>query len=153
MTTQGQIGIYLREDGVWDLGLNEDDGEHLQLDQSWHTAVTISLLTDARASKEDDPQSPTLLGGFWGDSYPQVPGRPGGSKLWLLRGRKATAETLGLAKTYCEQALAWLVEDGAAEEVLVTIERVSDTVVGARIFIRRPREPKAVFAGRWMYTL
>jgi len=113
-----QIAILQREDGVYDLGLSETDGEHLELDQSLRTAVLISILTEARADKSDLPPG-WDLGGWWGESYPIEPGDRFGSRLWTIKGQKVTEETIALAAQFVRESLAWLVSDGIADDILL----------------------------------
>lgn len=70
--------------------------------------IINSLYTDARVNGEN---------GWWGDAYNN--GHIIGSKLWTLRNAKATVETKNLAKQYCIDALAWLIEDNIAERITV----------------------------------
>lgn len=60
-----------------------------------------------------------------------------GSRLWLLARAKATAETLRLAQSYAEEALAWLVEDGIAELVEVQATRTGASAYGLIVRITR----------------
>lgn len=84
------------------------------------TAVLISLFTHRRKSADDEDPRATYHGGWWGDTYR---GFKIGSRLWLLRRRKATRDTLVDAKKYIEEALAWMLTDGVASKVTVTTER------------------------------
>lgn len=84
------------------------------------TSVLISLFTDRRADPDDaiadgsgDPR------GWWGDLYEPT---PIGSKLWLLDRAKKTEATRQRAQDYIEDALAWLVDDGIAAAVRVTVQ-------------------------------
>lgn len=61
--------------------------------------------------------------GFWGDSYEESAGDVTGSRLWLLAREKITPEVLQKLKDYSSQALAWLVSEGVASNVRVTVER------------------------------
>ncbi len=85
-------------------------------------AVIISLFSWARANDDDE-----VVGGrregFWGDSYEEEAGAVTGSRLWLLAREKITSEVLQKCKDYTSQALAWLVSDGVASDVQVTVER------------------------------
>jgi phage gp46-like protein len=62
-----------------------------------------------------------------------------GSKLWLLARAKKTPATLLMAKAYVEEALAWLVADGAAGSVTVTAEWVSPgAALGLLVVVTQP---------------
>jgi len=85
------------------------------------TAVAISIFTDRRANDGDDVEG-TNRRGCWIDTYRK---NKIGSRLWLLGRRKATAETLKEAKGMVEECLAWIIDDGVAEEVVVENEWAS----------------------------
>lgn len=81
------------------------------------SAVVIQLFTDRRLPEElaapgaegDDPR------GWWGDSL-RLTGEPDaemGSLLWTLERSPLTNATAALAKTYCEQALQVILDQGA----------------------------------------
>ncbi|MFC3674653.1 phage GP46 family protein [Ferrovibrio xuzhouensis] len=92
-------------------------------------AVLISLFTWRQA----DPSDPLPDGdrrGWWGDSFPAVPGDRIGSRLWLLVREKIVPSTLVRARQYTEEALAWLVTDGLARSVFITVERIGIEAIG-----------------------
>lgn len=111
-------------------------GPDLEGDRELETALTISLFTDARAADDDsfegeDPR------GWWGDTYSENQDKIG-SRLWLLAREKQTSQTLNLARQYAQEALAWLVEDGVAEEVSVETQWVRQGVLGLEVLVHRP---------------
>jgi phage gp46-like protein len=111
-------------------GLEEDDG--------LETAVVLSLFSDRRANRDDAlPDNSTERRGWWGDGFAEVAGDRFGSRLWLLSREKQTSEVLQRAREYAREALAWLVQDGIAREVIVTAEVVRQGVLGLGIEIRR----------------
>ena len=120
---------YDPESQVFDLAL--EDGE-LAADEGLQTAVILSLFTDRLADDDDRlPDGGNDRRGWWADAYNE---RPHGSRLWLLSREKTEEAVLRRAKTYAEEALAWLIEDGIAAEVVVEAEQhtgygVNDCVV------------------------
>lgn len=101
----------------FDLALTEND---LQRDDSLQTAVLISLFSDRRARPDDAlPGNDSDRRGWWGDTWPVVPGDQIGSRLWLLSREKDLQEVQRLARDYAREALAWLIEDGLAVAVEV----------------------------------
>lgn len=86
-------------------------------------AVVISLFTWRRA-EASDPVDDDERYGYWGDAYPDRPGDRIGSRMWLLRRRTVTAETLLDAERYAREALVWMTEDLVVERVDVRVERV-----------------------------
>jgi len=110
----------------------------LLTDDSLETAVLVSLFTDRRASVEQLPAGETDQRGYWGDIVPPVEGDTIGSLLWLLAREKATSETLSRAREYCQEALAWMIDDKIATSVDVAAEWIRAGVMGIAIQINRP---------------
>jgi phage gp46-like protein len=106
--------------------LDRTGDKNLVSDLDLETAVLISLYTEARV-KDDDERYDDLLykGGWWGANIPDVPGVDiaAGSRLWTLRGRKATQNNVNLAGVYAREALQWFLDDGIAKSVTVSAER------------------------------
>jgi phage gp46-like protein len=86
-------------------------------------AVIISLFTWRRAAT-DDPVDDEELFGWWGDSYPAIADDRIGSRLWLLRRVKLTAQTQRDAEFYAREALQWLLDDGHVIGLEVSSEQV-----------------------------
>lgn len=104
--------------GYFDAQLKYRD---LEADETLETSVIVSLFTDKRAALTDPlPAGETFRRGWWGDTFAALDGDEIGSHLWLLSREKATQETLNQAKEYSLEALAWLIDDGIAENVQVT---------------------------------
>ena len=86
--------------------------------------VIISLFTWRRAGP-DDPLDDEERYGWWGDSYPSVANDRIGSRLWLLRRVKLTAQTRSDAEYYAREALQWLLDDEQVSDIAITSERVA----------------------------
>ena len=74
----------------------------------------------------------------WGDSFPALANGRIGSRLWLLRRRSLTSQTIRDAKRYAEEALAWLIDDGIVTTVAVTVSRSAVNTLSAVVELRRP---------------
>lgn len=85
--------------------------------------VEISLFTWRRA-EGDDPIDDDERYGWWGDSYPAVSNNKIGSRLWLLKRRKLTTETLLDAEHYIKEAMQWLIDDWLINSFTVHLQRV-----------------------------
>ena len=85
-------------------------------------AVVMSLFTWGRANADDELPGTERMG-WWGDSFPAVPGDRIGGRLWLLARAAITAQTPAKARAYAEEALQWLIDDGVASQVIVQAER------------------------------
>ena len=97
-----------------DLLFSDND---LETDEGLTTAVLISVYTDKRAKEDDNLDDRNDLRGWWGDEVSEIEGDEIGSKLWLLDRASTTKETLSRAKTYLEDCVTWMVEDGVAAKV------------------------------------
>lgn len=114
------------------------EGGDLASDGTLRTAVVLSLFLDARAKDDDEiPDGSADRRGWWADAYGRLPDSFG-SRLWLLSREKQLPSVLARAKEYAEEALAWLVTDGAARSVLVTPEITRQGVLGLLVEIERP---------------
>jgi phage gp46-like protein len=131
------IALVFSEQGFGDVVMQ---GQDLARDDGLESAVLLSLFTDRRAvpsqlSPGDDASD---LRGYWGDIVPAVEGDQHGSLLWTLGRAKQTRETLQRAREYCEQALAWLIEDRVTHTVTVEAEYIGRGLMGIAIQIVRP---------------
>ena len=92
----------------------------IETDDGLETAVALSLFTDRIIEDEEERlEGVSGRGGFWGD---QFLASPMGSRLWLLKRSKRTADVLPVAEQYAQEALAWITEEGIAERVEVSAE-------------------------------
>lgn len=111
-------------------------------------SVMISLFSWARAHDDDDVEGRRRYG-FWGDTYGD-PGERTGSRLWLLRRQKITSKTVERLRTYADEALRWLVDDGVADDVTVTAERADIDRVDLSVTISRNGDSRTLrFADVW----
>lgn len=118
------------------------DGAGLVVDQGLKTAIIISLFTDRRARADDDlPQEGADRRGWWGDVAAAVQGDQIGSRLWLLRRSKMTAQVIEQAREYCVEALSWLIEDGVASGVEVTTSAMSPDILAIVVVVSRADGP------------
>jgi phage gp46-like protein len=89
------------------------------------TPVLISLFTDARAADDDvlpDTQVEDRRG-WWGDSTnTNLANDSVGSRLWLLEREKNVDSVLKNAKTYIQEALQWMLDEGVAKSIDVIVE-------------------------------
>ena len=114
-------------------------------------AVIMSLFTWRRA--EPDDKTDGDLKGWWGDSYPQLPGDKIGSRLWLLAREKMTEATRTRALGYAVEALQWLTADGVAVAVDVQAERIGLDGLALGVMISRGDADKINirFANVWSF--
>lgn len=113
-------------------------------------AVLISLFTWRRAKPEDITDGEKM--GWWGDGVEApVVNDCIGSRLWLLRRAKLVPQTINAAREYAQEALAWLVEDGAAVRVDVTAERFGVDGLALQVVVYRTAGDKVAlrFDNAW----
>lgn len=103
-----------------------------------HTAICISLFTDARAQEDDLPDGEENRG-YWGDIALPA-GESLGSKLWLLQRRKITGEVVLKARDYAADAVAWMVDSGAVQAVNVESQRYNQDTIAFAVTYRLPAE-------------
>ncbi|OWF79070.1 phage GP46 family protein [Yersinia alsatica] len=127
------IALIWQTDGA-DIAVGNAD---ILLDDSLSTAVIISLFTDRRALDSDElPAGPnTDKRGWWGDAFQS---RPMGSRLWLLSREKQMASVLTRAKTYADEALAWLIDEQHVKQVQVTATAPRQGVLHLAITLTLP---------------
>ncbi|UHG95293.1 phage GP46 family protein [Pseudomonas sp. 7-41] len=104
------------------------------LETSLIRAVVISLFTWRRAAT-DDPVDDDERFGWWGDSYPTIADDRIGSRLWLLRRVKLTADTQRDAEFYAREALQWLLDDNQVLEVEVVSERADSYRLNLQVIL------------------
>ncbi|KAF6692755.1 phage GP46 family protein [Pseudomonas sp. EKM23D] len=104
------------------------------LETSLIRAVVISLFTWRRAAT-DDPVDDDERFGWWGDSYPTIADDRIGSRLWLLRRVKLTADTQRDAEFYAREALQWLLDDNQVLEVEVISERADSYRLNLQVIL------------------
>ncbi|MDN5397977.1 MAG: phage GP46 family protein [Pseudomonas sp.] len=104
------------------------------LETSLIRAVVISLFTWRRAATDDLVDDDERFG-WWGDSYPTIADDRIGSRLWLLRRVKLTADTQRDAEFYAREALQWLLDDGQVLEVDVITERADSYRLNLQVIL------------------
>lgn len=110
------------------------DGADLARDDGLRTAVILSLFLDRRADANDVRDGEDRRGS-WMDQYLGSDGDRLGSRLWLLAREKETAATLNRARTYAQEALAWMIDDAIAQRIEVDAEWMRSGVLGLRVEI------------------
>jgi phage gp46-like protein len=95
-------------------------------------AVLQSVYNYAESTQNDRARmDDTKRGGTWGKELLDVVG----SRDWTLKRAKLTDETLSLAKRFYEEALGWLISDGYAKTIEVTVWREKPNQMGRNVMI------------------
>ncbi|OQX16200.1 MAG: hypothetical protein BWK73_04870 [Thiothrix lacustris] len=117
------LRLALADWSQWDV---QFDGYDLSTETSLHTAILISVWTDARVGD---------IGGWWGDSYNDRPVAE--SLLWTLMGKPANADNVEMGIGYVKTALQWLLDDQWITAMDVTGEAQRDPQAHLDIFAFR----------------
>jgi phage gp46-like protein len=125
----------------------------IQTGQDLESACLVSLFTDKLATPDFTPTDGTTdRRGWWADPLND---QPLGSNLWQLERAKKTRDTLGTARRYAQDALAWLVTDGVAQRVDVDTMWLGDqrgsTFLGIQIQITKPDQSMTRFVFGWAW--
>lgn len=107
-------------------------------DDGLKTAIMISLFSDRRADLEELPPEDEDPRGWWGDTLNEIQNDQVGSRLWLLQRQKHTSEVRELAREYVIEALNWLIEDGVASGVNVSVDEIGLEESTIQVEVVRP---------------
>ena len=107
-----------------DLRIDAEIGD-LAREDTLTTAVMLSLLCD-RTAQAHEVDAGGDRRGWWADAFAVANADAAGtdaigSRLWLLAREKQIPETLERLRAYIREALQWLVEDGLADDLIVTV--------------------------------
>jgi phage gp46-like protein len=126
------------------------DGADLKSETGLATAIYMSWFTDAPAKPGDVIPDGTNDGrGWWGDYNARVDGDRIGSRLWLLKRSKRTAEVIRLAADYAREGLQWMIADGVAAAVDVSAGAQSTAGILLTAVITKPGGNNSEFSYVW----
>lgn len=119
-------------------------------DADLETAVLFSLFTNARAPDgTQPPNGSTDLGGCWIDN---MEGYSMGSLLWTIEGAKKTGNSLLThARTICEQALQWLLDEKIVGSITVQTSWLNATALNIGIRMIKPDGSDISFRYAWAW--
>lgn len=95
------------------------DSGDFETTEGLDTTLLVSILSDARASESEIP-IPSQRGGWLGNLAFLRDNSQLGSLLWTIQQRRRTTGNLNIAIDQAQKALNWMVEDGIAQDVIVT---------------------------------
>ncbi len=122
---------YFGNTNFFDISLKDGD---IELDDSFNTALIVSLFSDARAD-ESEVRKPENRRGFWGDEISDDTTDKFGSKLWLLFQSRLTTNTVTRANDYAKLALNWLIINGYSKIINIAASRLEREALGLNIAI------------------
>lgn len=104
-------------------------------------SVVISLFTWRRAEPDDNVEMPM---GWWGDTWPVAQNDRYGSRLWLLQRSKLTNALVNEVRTYINESLRWMVDDGVVSRIDLDIQRTGINELGNSITLWRRTGPVTI---------
>lgn len=142
-----------QEIGFFDVGGNCVDlvieNGDLKADNSFETAVLISLFTDRFVPTEDLPEGNTDSRGWWADLISNPSNDLIGSRLWTLGRSKVNFDLEASLEDFVREALNWLIEDGIADRLDITATKISFERVDVECLIFRPSGDNIPFQFVW----
>lgn len=139
------IGLFLDNEIIEPKLINGD----LAGDESLETAILISLFTDQRVRDDELPVGETSKRGWWGDMYSPIEGFELGSKAWLYDREKITTSVMAQMETRFQASLQWLLDDGVATNVAVTVSRVDTYKVQINVVVTEPSGSENKYSFFW----
>ena len=105
--------------GLYDLQI---EGADFSSAEGFETAIPTSFFSDARASAVQVQEAKSRRG-WVGNILNIDSGRQLGGLLWILEQARITDDTINFAQIYAQDSLQWMIEDGIARSIKVSIER------------------------------
>lgn len=117
--TRQDVLIKSDAQGLYDIQI---DGADFASARGFETAIPTSFFTDSRASAVQVQQA-ELRRGWAGNLLYLDDGRELGGLLWILDQARLTADTINFAKSFAQDSLQWLIDDGLARSIKITVVR------------------------------
>lgn len=105
--------------GLYDI---EVSGYDFRSADGFESAIPTSFFSDARANSTQVQEAKNRRG-WVGNILYAVEEKELGGLLWLLDQSRITQDTLNLARSYAQDSLQWMIDDGLARAVRVQVER------------------------------
>lgn len=107
--------------GLYDLQIS---GADFEAADGFETAIPTSFFSSARAPATQVQEAKNRRG-WVGNILYAVDDRELGGLLWTLDQTRLTNDTLNIAKSYAEASLQWMLDDGIARSIRITVEKTS----------------------------
>lgn len=134
--------------GIYDLAVVN---RVLESTDGMETALIVSLFTDARTSS-DKVATAHNRRGWVGNILTANIGRSIGSTLWVYEQSRITTNILNQIRVAAQEALDWLVEDGIAKTVIVSVQQVTERGIVISIDIETPQGENQRYSAIWRAT-
>ena len=109
--------------GLFDLSIDATTKKY-EVVEGFETAITVSLMTDARAPSSRVPQAGDRRG-YIGDILTADIDRSLGSTLWTFDQSRLTQNIINQIRVSAEQAFTWMVDQGIILGVTATVTEVA----------------------------
>lgn len=126
MTQPIDVKLTQGDDGIWDIGLDENGD--FEKDYGFGTTIALSIIGERRADA-GEVLTPQYRRGWIGSLLSDVAGFEPGSKGWLLKQSRLTPDKPREMSNLHEEGLAWMFEDGLAKEITVTARQNGSTIL------------------------
>ena len=126
--TDGDLKITIGDNG----GDIEVRGGQITMDAGLLTAVVVSLYTEA---------------GFWGNLIAKRDSERIGQGYVEASAEPITADMLSACESAAQDSLSWLVSEGLAESVQVSVSNPRADSISTRIIIKKPSGDSVVWEG------
>lgn len=134
--------------GVYDIQI---DGADFASAMGFETAIPVSLFTDSRAPAVQVQDSKNRRG--WVGNIRTIDiERELGGLLWILDQSRITSDTLNFARSYAQDSLQWLLDDGLARGVEVAVDKPTDRGIRVRIAITTIDNTVTRYIALWRAT-
>lgn len=149
MSFTGDLEFKLQGTGGGPADISVKDGDAVQ-DGGLDTSILISLFTDSRVNEEERKklQNPILYSGGWfGEVFE---GMSLGNKAWLLNKSKITQNVLNQFQEQFTNSLKWLVEEGIADSVRVSVSQFTDGIeINVKVFRAQSTDNEYKYFYNW----
>lgn len=132
----GEIDIAVEQDQFGKFDINFAENGDFVLTKGFDTAINMSIYCERRATAAEVPVA-SRRRGWWGNVASQIDNFEIGSKVWLIKQERKTAETLNRIKDYINLGLEWLIIQDHAVDVATEVTLINGSV-RLIVSIKRP---------------
>lgn len=140
--------IKANADGIYDLVI---DGSDFASAEGFETAIPTSYFTDARAPAVQVQEAKNRRG-WAGNILSADIERELGGLLWILDQARIIEDVLNFGKSFAEDSIQWMLDDGEARNVAVTVEQQDDSSVKIFTSITTPDNTVLKYVSLWRKT-
>lgn len=105
--------------GIYDIQIS---GSDFDSSEGFETAIPTSFFSDSRGPAVQVQDAERRRGWVGNILYADIERELGGL-LWILDQTRITNDTINIAKSFAQDSLKWLIDDGQARGVQVIVER------------------------------